>query len=474
MITLFFGSAIVLSCAAAGHALLNKRDSRSALVWVSINLTLPLVGPFFYWCLGINRISRRAKYWHDSGRWLSKTEIFPMEVKTAQSKILPASAEHLTGLQLLTDRIVTTHQRSGNHLSPLIGGEEAYSAMLASIRDANETINLSSYIFDVDGIGAEFVKELSAAALRGVAVRIIIDALGEKYSRCSLRLVFRGTPVKVVRYLPLSNGAYINLRNHRKLMIVDGRNAFTGGMNIRNNHLMKATTTSDDSVHDVHFCVNGPIVSDLQRIFLGDWYFVTGEKLQDHRFFPVIEPCGSAMVRCISDGPNREFRKIEQIIIGALSCAKQHVYIMTPYFIPNREMMSALITAVLRGVDVHIALPGENNLPFVHWAGRAFLWELLMNGVRVFYQPPPFVHTKLLLVDSIWSLIGSANLDTRSLRLNFELDLSIFDECLAIKLQRHFEQAIAASHELSLAEVNRFTLPVRLRDNFARLFSPYL
>ena len=473
VIILFCGSAILLSCAAAGHALLHKRDSRSALVWVSVNLTLPLIGPFFYWCLGINRISRRAKNWLESGRWLEKSRIFSMESETPLSEILPVSAGHLTGLQLLTGRIVMTRQRAGNSISPLIDGEEAYSAMLLAIQGAQETVNLSSYIFDTDGIGAEFVKQLTAASLRGVAVRIIIDALGEKYSRLSPRKAFRGTSVRVVRYLPLRHGAYINLRNHRKLLIVDGREAFTGGMNIRSRHL-KSSKLTDNPVHDVHFRVMGPVINDLQNIFLGDWYFVTGEKLHAPSFFPTIESHGSALVRCISDGPDREFRKIEQIIIGALSCAKQQVFIMTPYFIPNREMMSALITAVLRGVEVCIVLPALNNLPFVHWASRAFLWELLMNGIRVFYQPPPFVHTKLLLVDYIWTLLGSANLDTRSLRLNFELDLSVFDEKLSLDIKQHFDQAIAQSHEISLAEVNQFSLSIRLRDNFARLFSPYL
>lgn len=473
MLAIFCFSAFLLSCAAAGHALLTKRDSRSALVWVSINLTVPLVGPFFYWCLGINRISRRAKSWHESGRWLSKDEIFPLEDQSRVRVILPDSAKHLKGLQLLTNRIVEVPQRGGNHISPLMDGEEAYPAMLLAIRYAQESINMSSYIFDADGVGARFVEYLIEAARRGVAVRIIIDALGEKYSRLSPREAFRDTSVRVVRYLPLRNGAYINLRNHRKLLIVDGQESFTGGMNIRSSHL-KSSESADTPAHDIHFKVTGPIVADLQRVFLGDWYFVTGEKLQDSRFFPDLESQGSALARCISDGPDRDFRKIEQIIIGALTCAKKKVYIMTPYFIPNREMMSALITAVLRGVDVCIVLPGVNNLPFVHWASRAFLWELLVNGIRVFYQSPPFVHTKLLLVDGVWSLIGSANLDTRSLRLNFELDLSVFDEELSGKLKQHFDQAIAESHEMLLSEVNRFTLPLRLRDNFARLFSPYL
>lgn len=244
-------------------------------------------------------------------------------------------------------------------------------------------------------------------------------------------------------------------------------------MNIRSRHI-HASQSVTDSIRDVHFSVTGPVVADLQGTFLGDWYFVTGEKLHNQGFFPVIEPSGNALVCCVSDGPDREFRKIEQIIIGALSCAKKNVYIMTPYFIPDREMISALVTAALRGVDIRIVLPGCNNLPFVDWASRALLWEIQVNGVRVFYQPPPFVHTKLLLVDNVWSLIGSANLDTRSLRLNFELNLSVFNIELATTIHRHFERTFTDSHEMTLQEVEQRSLLLKLRDNLARLFSPYL
>ena len=473
LIALLISGSAVLSLAAAGHALLYKRDSRSALVWVSLNLAIPLVGPFFYWCLGMNRISRRARSWQESGRWLSHSEIYSTEDQGRIEPQLPDSASHLLDLLHLEEKIVTTRQREGNRIVALIGGEEAYPAMLVSIRRAQETINLSSYIFDADGIGAEFVEHLIEAARRGVEVRVIIDSLGEKYSRKSPRVAFRGTPVKLVRYLPLRHGAYINMRNHRKLLIVDGLEAFTGGMNIRSRHV-NASESAIDSIHDVHFSVKGPVVADLQGTFLGDWYFVTGEKLHHQCFFPAIEPQGNALVCCVADGPDRELRKIEQIIKGALSCAKNKVYIMTPYFIPDREMISSLVTAALRGVDIRIILPGKNNLPFVDWASRALLWELQINGIRIFYQPPPFVHTKLFLVDNIWSLIGSANLDTRSLRLNFELNLSVFDSELATTVHRHFDRAFANSHEITLHEVEEYPLIIKLRNNFARLFSPYL
>lgn len=472
LITLFIASSCLLSLAAAGHALLFKSDPRSALVWTSLNLTLPLLGPFLYWCVGINRISRRARGWHESGRRISGTAIYPLEQRD-DSIELPAAAAHLHDLRVLADRIVTTPLRDSNRITLLENGDNAYPAMLVAIRRAQESINLSSYIFDADGIGGDFIALLKDAAARGVEVRVIIDALGEKYSRLSPAKLFRNSAVRLVRYLPLRHGAYINLRNHRKLLIIDGREAFTGGMNIRGRHVLSATAPGQ-AMLDTHFSVQGPVVADLQRTFLEDWFFVTGEKLDIPTFFPAIEPVGNALVRCISDGPDKEFRKLEQLIIGALSCSNHSVRIMTPYFIPDRAMISALITAALRGVDVQIFLPVLNNLPFVQWAGQALLWELLANGVKVYYQPPPFVHTKLLLVDDVWALIGSANLDTRSLRLNFELNLSIFDAAFAARVRQHFDQALPHAHPISLEEIQNRPLPIKLRDSFFHLFSPYL
>jgi cardiolipin synthase len=440
---------------------------------MSVNLTMPFIGPFLYWCLGINRISRRARQWSESGRRISGTDIYPADDQGEQPIPLPQAALHLRDLRILADTVVKSRLLEGNRITPLFNGEAAYPAMLEAIGRARESINLSSYIFDGDGIGADFVACLKAAAERGVEVRVIIDALGEKYSRISARKALAGSGVCLERFLPLRHGAYINLRNHRKLLIVDGSEAFTGGMNIRGQR-QTFWFTLPPAIHDLHFRVQGPVVADLQRAFLEDWHFVTGERLDSPRFFPPVACQGAALARCISDGPDREFRKLEQIIMGALSCAGKSVLIMTPYFVPDRPMTAALITTALRGVDVRIVLPGTNNLPFVHWASRALLGELLSNGVRVFYQPPPFVHTKLFMVDGIWALIGSANLDARSLRLNFELDLSIFDSVFAAHVRCHFDNALGVSSELTLYELNQRSMPVKLRDNFARLFSPYL
>ena len=462
-----------LSLFAAGHALLYKRDSRSALGWVTLCMILPFVGPFFYWCLGVNRISRRARRWQKDGRIVSGAKLHPYDENEVESADLPEEFSYLRDLVVLGDRIVKTHLQQGNLISPLTDSGTAYVDMLASIKRACRSINISSYIFDADGIGAEFITQLRAAAERGVEVRVIVDALGEKYSSVKARKALAGSPVQFRLYLPLRYGFFINLRNHRKLLIVDGCEAFTGGMNIRSNHLPYLPSQPCD-FNDMHFSVLGPVVSDLQRVFIEDWYFVAGERLDGPKYFPDLSRQGDAIARCVGDGPDREFRKLEQIVMGALACAQKTIYIMTPYFIPDRPMVSALITTALRGVKVNVVLPAKNNLPYVHWATRALLGELIANGVHVYYQPPPFVHTKLMLMDDAWSLIGSANLDTRSLRLNFELNLTVFDFDLAAEIKHSFDQALLVSHKVTLTELLQRGLPVKLLDNFARLFSPYL
>jgi cardiolipin synthase len=464
---------VVISLIAACHALLKKRDPRSALGWVAICLAFPFLGPFLYWSMGINRISRRAQRWLESGRRLVGRDTF-QAMQAAESTIsLPPDAGHLAELRHLVDRVAPSPLTAANRIVPLENGEQAYPAMLDAIAGAGDSIHLSTYIFDGDNIGHRFVQALKDAAVRGVEVRVIVDGLGEKYSHPTARKLLRDSRVKIVRFLPFRQGGRLNLRNHRKMLVVDGRSCFTGGMNIGDRHLVERAG-KPAPVKDMQFQVEGPVVAELQKVFLEDWYFVTGELLDDMRFFPPLDASGKALVRAVDDGPDKETRKLHWIILGALSCAKKRVQIMTPYFIPDRAIISALATTAMRGVEVTIILPVKNNLPYMHWATRSYLWELLQCDIRVFYQPPPFVHTKLFLVDDLWSLIGSANLDTRSLRLNFELNLEVYDrECTGL-LSKYFAAALAGSRAITLEEADGRSLPEKLRDGTAKLFSPYL
>ncbi|MBU5611330.1 cardiolipin synthase [Geomonas azotofigens] len=466
--TLLLVSLISLAILSAGHALINKRDPRSALGWIITCLAIPFFGPIFYWGMGVNRIYSRAKRWH---REAGPAPILPQAPADLPPTKLPGELSYLRELRNLSERVVSTRLLPGNHLVPLENGEEAYPAMLAAIDAAQSSVHLSTYIFDGDETGKRFIRSLTRAANRGVEVRVIVDSLGEKYSVPTAGELLKGSKVEFRRFLPLRPGGYLNLRNHRKIIVVDGAIGFTGGMNIGSRHMV---TGPSPVVKDLHFQVTGPVVADLQRTFLEDWHFAKGKQLTDPRYFPDLQETGTALVRAVSDGPDKEFRKLNWIILGALSCARRTVTIVTPYFIPDRALISALITAALRGVEITLVLPEFNNLPYLQWASNSYLWELLQQGVRIYAQPAPFVHTKFMVVDRSWSLIGSANLDPRSLRLNFEFNLEVYDLNFAAQLEDRCLATLLLSREITLAEMDARPLPVKLRDAAAKLFSPYL
>jgi cardiolipin synthase len=471
LIGAILAASIALAIFSAGHALLYKRDPRSALGWIVTCITIPLVGPFLYWCMGVNWIRRTAQQWQESGRFLAGLDSIPRHEE--YSGAFPHNYPWLAELYTLADKVVSSRLTSGNHLTPLVNGEQAYPAMLEAIAQARNSIHLSTYIFDADESGRSFCTALAAAAERGVVVRVLIDSLGEKYSWPRARNLLKGSRVQLARFLPLRQGGYVNLRNHRKNLVVDGFVGFSGGMNIGDRHLVERSN-GPLPVKDIHFRVTGPVVADLQRVFLEDWFFATGETIADSRYFPPPLPSGSALVRAIGDGPDKEFRKLHWIILGALSCARQRVVVMTPYFIPDRSLVTAIITAALRGVDVTLILPGKSNLPVVDWASRAYLWEFLQHGIRICFQSPPFVHAKLFLVDGVYGLVGSANLDPRSLRLNFELNLEVYDRAFIGGLEEYCAEAAAGSREITLSEVDGRPTVKRIRDCLAKLFSPYL
>jgi cardiolipin synthase len=255
------------------------------------------------------------------------------------------------------------------------------------------------------------------------------------------------------------------------VLVVDGRVGFTGGMNVRDDFL---EGDGRPPFQDLHARVEGPVVAHLQSTFAEDWLFTTGETLEGGAFFPPLRSAGDVLARGVADGPDEDFEAVRWLLLGALATARERVRIVTPYFLPDAALVTALDVAVMRGVGVDVVLPERGNLPLVQWAQTAQLWQVLERGCRVWLTPQPFDHTKLMVVDGVWSLLGSANWDPRSLRLNFELDVECFDADLAARLEALAEERMARSRPVALADVDRRSLPVKLRDGIARLLSPYL
>ncbi|MCG8455567.1 MAG: phospholipase D-like domain-containing protein, partial [Holophagales bacterium] len=327
---------------------------------------------------------------------------------------------------------------------------------------------------------------------RGVEVRILIDALGDRYTWPPMHRLLQQDGLDAVVFRPTRwpmHVAYANLRNHRKLLVVDAHTAFTGGMNIRIGHWIERSP--EHPVHDLHFRLEGPIVHPLQRVFAGDWAFASGRQIDPEVFFPGPEQGGNptahegdadprndafdgVIARVIDDGPADRFGHMRWSFLGALACARKTIRIATPYFLPDEGLVTGLAMAARRGVEVEILLPEKNNLLLVQWASTALLWQVLEPGCRIFLVPPPFDHSKVLLVDGQWALLGSANWDARSLRLNFELDVECYSATLARRLGEILDEKRARSRELFLSEVDARPWPVRLRDGLARMLSPYL
>jgi cardiolipin synthase len=471
---------LAVGAIASAHVVLYKRDVRAAIGWVGLIWFSPFVGAVLYLFFGINRLRRKAtrRMEEESLEQPSAPPVYTGATglaETDEEAFVARTQPHLLGLAQFVGRATDVPLTAGNRVDLLVNGDEAYPAMIEAIGNATRSVALCSYIFDHDRAGLMFLDALGDAVRRGVEVRVLIDAVGAKYSRPPITRLLAAGGVAVAKFMdspiPFRN-PYMNLRNHRKIMVVDGRLAFTGGMNIREGCLLHRHPSHP--VQDLHFRVEGPVVTEIMDAFVTDWSFTTQEQLEGEAWYPELEECGAIVARGIPDGPDEDFETIRWAIHGALSVAQRSVSIMTPYFLPDQALITTLSLAAMRGVEVDVVLPEVCNLRFVQWACMAQLWQVLERGCRIWLSPPPFDHTKIMLVDDAWALVGSANWDPRSLRLNFELNVECYDSELVSRLAALVAEKRSASKELTLEDVNGRPLPVKLRDGVARLFSPYL
>jgi cardiolipin synthase len=462
--------AVVASC----HVVLTKRDNRAALGWVGVIWLAPIIGTMLYVTFGVNRIRRKARRLRKPE---SKRQRLRLEHVAAEElhRSLADEALHLIALSDYVSRLSETPLLPGNRLVPLHCGDEAYPRMIAAIDAAEHTIGLCTYIFDNDAEGKEFVAALVRARERGVEIRVLIDDVGTRYSFPSIKRLLRAGQIPFNTFLPtLVPGQfhYTNLRNHRKIMVVDGKVGFTGGMNIRAGH--RLLSKSRHLVRDMHFEVHGPVVAQLQECFVNDWEFATQEALEGEHWFPKLHPHGSMLCRGIADGPDSRHDHIRMTLLGAINAARRNLTVITPYFLPDVVLITALNAAAMRGVNVRIILPEKVNLALVQWAANAQLWQVLERGCNVFLTKLPFDHTKIVIVDDAWSFVGSANWDARSLRLNFEFNVEVYDIDFATTLNDAVRGRMSTARQIYLADVDSRPLLIRLRDGIARLATPYL
>lgn len=466
---------IVLALGVTVHAVLRKPETSTVIAWVGLAWLAPFVGVIVYICFGINRIQRKAVSLQ-IGQGITVNLQTTIE---ADDRLRRKFIEHwpnLVGLAALGGAVTGKPILPGNSVSLLRDGDETFPAMLEAIEKAESSVALLSYIFDSDRVGTKFVDSLKSAHARGVEVRVLIDHVGSRYSKPNMVDRLRQEGVCVAAFLPTRTPRlfqYANLRNHRKILVVDGRIGFTGGTNIREGHSLNLQP--DKPVKCAHFRLEGPVVAHLQEVFAIDWAFASNEILGGDLWFPQIDRSqGTVGARGVSDGPDEDFENISDVILGGLATATQHVRIASPYFIPDAAIIRALGVTARRGVAVDIVLPSANNVPLVDWAAMNLLGQLIEKGCRVHYSAPPFDHTKLMIVDGAWALIGSTNWDPRSLRLNFEFNVECYSTALAEELERLIDAKISGGRRLTIDDIEGRGALIKLRDGLARLASPYL
>ena len=466
------------------HCLKRRRNASSTVLWIFIAWSVPVIGPLFYLSFGIDRVIDRGYLKFLADEHLLKTRKGTRE--TAPRAYwhnltgAPAENEFQREFNRTLDAIIPDHPAlSGNRLTPLVDGDETYPRMLKSIRSAKRHIHLQSYIIGNDTVSREFMAALTAKAAEGVQVRLLYDRFG------STRALFGGLFTKAGK-IPgfkiagwtqanlLKRQFQINLRNHRKTLIVDGKIGFFGGINLLDEHI---TRPEKPPIRDYHFEAEGPIVQELQYSFLHDWYFITEEspeKLLTEEYFPHAEPAGNITARLINTGPSTIEDVAIESFFNSIILAKKQILAVTPYFVPPADILRALRSAALRGVDVRLVVPKENNHRYAGYASRALYEELLTAGVRIYERRPPFMHAKALVVDGEFSLVGTANLDVRSLSLNYETSLAVYSAEFSDAMKGLIHEDMDFSDEILLADWQKRPDHCRLLENLASLMTPVL
>ncbi|MGB6104490.1 MAG: phospholipase D-like domain-containing protein [Pusillimonas sp.] len=470
--------ALLLSIAVGGtaavHAAMTKNDVRAAIGWVGIIMMSPLLGPFIYLIAGINRI----RHDHISEQRNKSLKDYATQSDPPIVDITGIAPVQFASLRVLGDRISHFPLRDGNHINILEGGDQAYPAMIAAIDQANKSIALQTYIFDNDSEGRKVVDALARAAERGVQVRVLIDAVGSKYSRPPIIRLLRKKNIQAALFMTNPLGflrmPYANLRSHRKILVVDGCTAFTGGMNIREGFV--SAVAGADTASDTHFKVEGPVVLQLMSVFAHDWEFTTKERLPFETWCcdTWCAPAPHSPARCIRSGPDRYIVGTHNMLLGAFAVAQKHIRIQSPYFLPDQVLLGAINTAARRGITVDIVIPGRNNLRLVNYAMTAQLDQVIRNQCRVWRAHGNFNHSKLITIDGAWSYVGSSNMDPRSLRLNFELDMEIYSRELAAKIESLIDREIKNAEAVTLQGLAALPFRKRLRNRIIWLASPYL
>ena len=363
----------------------------------------------------------------------------------------------------------------GNRVEILRNGVQFFPSMLAAIRSAKRTINLEFYIYWDGEIGRQFAEALAERARAGVDVKVILDAVGSSTMSMNLIEFLSRNGIDLEWYHPLRwyTLSRFNHRTHRKLMIVDGRVGFSGGVGIADNWLGDAD--SQDHWRETVVRVEGPVVTQMQFAFMDNWVKSRGELLTGLDYFPEVERAGHHLTQVIKSSPSEGSSTVKLMYVISIVSATKSIYISNAYFVPDKDTIRALEGAVRRGVDVRVIVPGEHtDVPIVRQASRMHYDYLLRRGIRIFEYQPTMMHAKTMAVDGIWSTIGSSNFDERSFRLNDEVNVNVYDEAIATQMETMFFEDLARSREITLRRWFKRPAMERVKEKLASMFKPQL
>jgi len=381
------------------------------------------------------------------------------------------SKEHLIHLMLRNNRSLLTLD---NRIDLLVNGRQTFPAMLDAIASATNYVHLEFYRFEPDTLGMEFSELMKRKAKEGVKVRVIYDDVGSWNIRKPYIKKMREAGVQIHTFMPVrfpNFSSKINYRNHRKILVVDGKVGFVGGLNIADKYLHGLPDLGPWV--DTHLRLEGEAVAALDRVFVADWDFVSGEELPpDAALEHVVRTGNRCLVQVASSGPDTDWATIMQVYFSAIATAKSSIYLTSPYFSPDESLLTALKTAALSGVDVRMIFPEYTDSIIANWNTRSYISELLDAGVRVFLYRRGFIHSKYLLVDNIFSSVGSPNVDVRSFDLDFEVTALIYDEDFALRLGVLFAEDVKNCDEISRNEWDKRPRRERYKESIARIFGP--
>jgi cardiolipin synthase len=447
-----------------------KRETMSAIAWSLTVLLVPFLGAFLFFIFGYQSITRPLDR-RKKRRGTYKKLVGARDGYTAID--VPGRWEALARLGHHGDGFPVT---GGNAVQLFHDGRPAFDAMIEAIRSAEHHVHIQFFIFRSDSAGQEFIDALCSCSKRGVEVRFLYDSVGSyNLSRGMLRQLTSANGCRAA-FLPVLNPLYrlrVNLRNHRKILVVDGRVGFTGGFNIGNEYL--GLHPKFGRWRDTHIRVEGPAVEGLQRVFLEDWHFGTDEAVHGDAYFPKFnKPPGHSLVQVVHSGPDAEYKAIRETYFAGILNAKDRVWIASPYFVPDAGLRDALCLAARSGIDVRFLglFRPDKWIPFL--AARFYWTDMLASGVKVYQYSPGMMHSKFVLVDGEWASIGSANFDNRSLLLNFEANCQLFDPKLVEELEREYLRDLEVSVRLNSEVYASRPILGRIAENAARLFSPIL